>query len=670
MMAASNVNSNHSSAHLSKSNATFAATKTTEQTNAMDIEQLQHMINCTVKKNPKAELSKSDLLRLLGYLEGELQARDVVIATLKAERVKQQVSHARYGRILPVNDPFIALQRDSRSATVGGSSTDDTALLKAVTEGPMAALEALVVQHRNSHVNLIQAMQDAEARHSQELEVEKQSKKKLDKDMKKLQETLDEERQRQKQIVLLLLAERKKLILKYVEERNKSEDLAQILGEEKGRVDTMAEGLEEESQKALQMEAELEKQLALFDTERAQLKAQLQREEKRTKELEMIIDKLHTEVDNLKKQQAEAHQVAMFQAGLNQPNSPPRITTTNRNSLPPGTSTLISPAGGGAMGPQLPSKPTVVPPQTPPRSVNSAIVSSSPVSIPRTSPSAPIPLNSATGLVVLGTSGKVVQPMALVSSTPVQAPTTGIARAVSPAAGGIRNMQYNLGGMNAANVSSSGSSRTLPPPPVSTATTNNEVGELTPASRGSSAGTMQSTSPRVAVSASAGTKVFTTTNNEGKVTFHVTTSATLPTSTSAASATGTATSAQPTTPKKSAALARGIPPPVPPNKPVIPPKKSSTATATSMASSSVSGQMINPVVISCSNNPQVTTVDHGRPISLEVHPVHKAGQVGSHQGLKFGITISKDKIQISSNPPEQGLADQEVREAVVQVPLV
>lgn len=191
---------------------------------------------------------------------------------------------------------------------------------------------------------------------------------------------------------------------------------------------------------------------------------------------------------------------------------------------------------------------------------------------------------------------------------------------------------------------------------------------LQKAIRGSSAGTLQSTLPRVAVSASAGTKVFTTTNNEGKVTFHVTTSATLPTSTSAGTTTGTATPApQPTTPKKSAALSRGHPPPVPPNKPVIPPKKSSTATATTMTSSSVSGQMINPVVIPRSNNPQVTTVDHGRPISLEVHPVHKAGQVGSHQGLKFGITISKDKIQISSNIPEQGLADQVVREAVVQV---
>ena len=184
---------------------------------------------------------------------------------------------------------------------------------------------------------------------------------------------------------------------------------------------------------------------------------------------------------------------------------------------------------------------------------------------------------------------------------------------------------------------------------------------------------MQSTSPRVAVSASAGTKVFTTTNNEGKVTFHVTTSATLPSTTSAGS-TGTAATpaAQPTTPKKSAILARGVPPPVPPNKPVIPPKK--TSTVTGVASSSVSGQTLSPqpVVISCSNNPQVTTIDHGRPISLEVHPLHKAGQIGSHQGVKFGITISKDKIQISSNPPlqqQQGLAGEpKIHDgAVVQV---
>lgn len=34
-------------------------------------------------QNSKLQFSQSDLLKLLSYLEGELQARDVVIAALK-----------------------------------------------------------------------------------------------------------------------------------------------------------------------------------------------------------------------------------------------------------------------------------------------------------------------------------------------------------------------------------------------------------------------------------------------------------------------------------------------------------------------------------------------------------------------------------------------------------
>ena len=237
-----------------------------------------------------------------------------------------------------------------------------------------------------------------------------------------MQETLEEERSRQKQIVLLLLAERKKLILKYVEERKKSEDLAQILSEEKGRVDSMAEGLEEESQKALQMEAELEKQLALFDGERAQLKAQLTREEKRVKDVELLVEKLQMEVENLKKQQAEAHQVAMFQAGLNQPHSPSRVVGTR--PITPSVTTVGSQNVGSVSPPHLASKSAMAPQHTPLRSSSTSSSSSSMNTIRPASASAAIALTSAPGVVVLGTTGKVIQPTATVNSTPVAAPST------------------------------------------------------------------------------------------------------------------------------------------------------------------------------------------------------------------------------------------------------
>ena len=42
-----------------------------------------HFFFLFFQRNPKMELSKTDLLKLLGYLEGELQGRDIVIAALK-----------------------------------------------------------------------------------------------------------------------------------------------------------------------------------------------------------------------------------------------------------------------------------------------------------------------------------------------------------------------------------------------------------------------------------------------------------------------------------------------------------------------------------------------------------------------------------------------------------
>lgn len=224
---------------------------------------------------------------------------------------------------LGLNDPQAALFRDAlalngnyvsrQSSTAAVQSENE---IQQFASHQLEILEETIRHQRNTHFKLVSMMRDTEHKQKglireleeekrkherdtaqgdditygleierthlrQELETEKATRRKCEKDLKKAMETLEQERARQKQIVLLLLAERKKIITKYIEERKRSEDLAQILSEEKQRVDTMAEGLEEESKKSLRMEAELEKQLQAFNVEKKLLDAALAKEEKR-----------------------------------------------------------------------------------------------------------------------------------------------------------------------------------------------------------------------------------------------------------------------------------------------------------------------------------------------------------------------------------------------------
>lgn len=290
------------------------------------------------------EFSQSDLLRLLSYLEGELQAREVVIAALKVICVVQSLSHSiklfylysfiqtqsenlkqfiYASRCQPVgpNDPQAALYRDNLAAVGNLVSRQSSAAaaqseqgMKLFARQQLESLENAVQQQRQTHMKLIGVIKESEDKHKyllheleeekkkherdtaqgdditygleiertrlrQDLETEKQTTRRLEKEAKKAQETLDAERSRQKTIVLFLLAERKRIIMKYIEERKRSEDLAQILSDEKHRSDAIADGLEEESKKSLRMEAELEKQLVAFQKERAQLSAALAQSE-------------------------------------------------------------------------------------------------------------------------------------------------------------------------------------------------------------------------------------------------------------------------------------------------------------------------------------------------------------------------------------------------------
>lgn len=550
------------------------STQCQQQTQALNYEPLDKSSSNTLKRNPKMELSKADLLKLLSYLEGELQARDIVIATLKAEKVKQLLTHGHY-RPLTLNEPLAALHRDSFASA---SQRVDEAQICSLADHQYNSLENLVLQQRRSQIRIAKVLKDAELRHrkvvqelieekrkhehdtaqgddityglekertrlKQELEMERQAKKRLEKELKKLTEVAEEEKNRQKQIVLLLLAERKKIVMKYVEERKRSEDLAQILTEEKGRMDSMAEGLEEESKKSLQMEAELEKQLAQFDTESQQLKASLLREEKRVKELESELEKSRNEVATLEKQLAEAHQVAMFQANANLVHVRPPQPPTKPSIIPPQTSPRLTPPGKTGTGVGAWVDGSISPPPPPPTSAGTPMMSS---------------------------VAKVVQPTATVSSVPVCGPTTGIARSVSPGQG-LRGVAFSS--------------------PAVTSTPNEGEKRAGGTVVSAGAGVVQM-APRMTLTTTQGSKMFTA-PQAGKVTFHV---ATVGSPSDAA--------------KKQTGVGRGVPPPVPPNKPVVPPKKDA-----------ILGRRVEPAA-------------------------NTDEQKSCPQGLKFGITISKENNKV------------------------
>ncbi|XP_018320632.1 uncharacterized protein CG10915 [Agrilus planipennis] len=298
----------------------------------------------TLKRNPKMELTKTDLLKLLTYFEGEIQARDIAIAALKSERLKQVVNIGRY-RPVVMSDPYSALLRDTIADGPSTKTPYSDSDIAAAAEQQLQALEHLALQQKRAHQHMVNILREAEAKHRkviqeleeekskhehdtaqgddityglemertrlrQELEMERQQRKKLEKELKRQVELADEERSRQKQIVLLLLAERKKIIVKYIEERKRSEDLAQILSEEKSRIDTMAEGLEEESKKSLQMEAELEKQVHIFETDKKALKAALAAKEAKCQELEVELQKWQAEYEALRNRLRETGEPA------------------------------------------------------------------------------------------------------------------------------------------------------------------------------------------------------------------------------------------------------------------------------------------------------------------------------------------------------------------------
>ncbi|XP_063300400.1 CTTNBP2 N-terminal-like protein [Pelobates fuscus] len=274
------------------------------------------------------KLSKPELLTLLSILEGELEARDLVIEAIKAQH-KDRFIEERYGKY-NLSDPLLALQRDYETLKEENNGqrppvcSNPLYILKEVMkqcktmqERMMAQLAAAESRHRKVILDLEEERrrhaQDAadgddvtymlekeRERLAQQLEFEKSQVKKLEKEQKRLSAQIEEEKSRHKKLSSVLMKECTKANNRAVEEGQRVEDVNLKLEKVKARVNQLEDDIALEQKRSLQMEAQVEKQLSEFDIEREQLRAKLNREENRTKSLKVELESLKKAFQELK----------------------------------------------------------------------------------------------------------------------------------------------------------------------------------------------------------------------------------------------------------------------------------------------------------------------------------------------------------------------------------
>ncbi|XP_067360333.1 CTTNBP2 N-terminal-like protein [Channa argus] len=272
-------------------------------------------------------LTKPELLMLFSILEGELEARDLVIDALKAQQ-KELFIQERYGRY-NLSDPFLALQRDSEAV---GEQNKDPGCTSS-TSNPLVVLKLVVSHCRRMQEKMLAQLAAAESRHrrviadleeekrkhaedtaegddvtyilekererlQQQLEFERSQVRRLEKEQRRITDQLEEERAQHKQLSSALAKERKWASARALEEGHRLAELSRKLDKEKETCQALRKELEDERQRALRMEARVEEQLAEFDTEREQLRSRLKKEEAHCCQLHQQVEELKRKLED------------------------------------------------------------------------------------------------------------------------------------------------------------------------------------------------------------------------------------------------------------------------------------------------------------------------------------------------------------------------------------
>ncbi|XP_042359066.1 filamin-A-interacting protein 1 isoform X2 [Plectropomus leopardus] len=280
------------------------------------------------------DLSKTDLLHLLGIMEGEVQAREDIIGLLKSDRTKPETLEAHYASAVPTK-PLQALQRDGL-LSLSNNSTED------VYEKPMAELDRLEDKQKETYRRMLEQLLLAEKCHrrtvmeldnekrkhtdfmnksddftnllEQErerlkrlLEQEKAYQTRKDKDHSRRLEKVRAELVKLKSFALMLVDERQLHIEQIDQQSQKIQDLTQKLQEKEQRLAAVTDTAKEDSQKILKLEAELEHRAAKFAQEHEEMTAKLANEESQSRQLRLKLAGLAHKIEELEESNKVLH---------------------------------------------------------------------------------------------------------------------------------------------------------------------------------------------------------------------------------------------------------------------------------------------------------------------------------------------------------------------------
>ncbi|XP_034714012.1 filamin-A-interacting protein 1-like [Etheostoma cragini] len=272
-------------------------------------------------------LSKADLLKLLGIMEGEVQAREDVICMLKSKQtVPAEVLESRYGSAAP-GSALTALQRDG---FITGSEPND----HSVYQKPMVELERLQEKHKETYRRMLGQLLLAEKCHRRtvhELDTEKRKHADymnksddftnlLEQERERLKRLLENEKAYQvrkesehskrlakvreelvklKSFALMLVNERQQHLEQMDQQSQRSQELGQQHQKWEQALSEARERAQEDGHRLLSLKAELKEKSAKLNQQHEEMSAKLVSQEIQNRQLNANLLGLTHKVEEL-----------------------------------------------------------------------------------------------------------------------------------------------------------------------------------------------------------------------------------------------------------------------------------------------------------------------------------------------------------------------------------